>query len=72
MKIEFDQVRDLLCLYFDGPDRKAAETRIIAPGVHADFDRDGKLIGIEIIDASEITGKKIEFGISEAALSERK
>ena len=68
MKIEFDQVRDLLYLYFDGPDKKAAETKTISPGVLADFDRAGKLIGIEIIDASEITGKKIEFGLPEAAL----
>jgi uncharacterized protein YuzE len=29
--------------------------------VHADFGRDGKLLGIEVIDASEILGREIEF-----------
>jgi len=71
MKIEFDSVRDLLYLYFDEPDAKAVETKMISPGVHADFNKDGKLIGIEIIDASEIMGKKIEFGLPEAALPKR-
>jgi len=71
MKIEFDPVRDLLYLYFDGPDAKVVETKSISPGVHADFDKGGRLIGIEIIDASEIMGKKIEFGLPEAALPER-
>jgi uncharacterized protein YuzE len=33
--------------------------------VHADFDKDGKLIGIEVIDASELMGKKIEFTLPE-------
>jgi len=47
---------------------KAVETKTISPGVHADFNKDGKLIGIEIIDVSEIMGKKIEFGLPEAAL----
>jgi len=71
MKIEFDSVRDLLYLYFDEPDAKAVETKTISPGVHADFNKDGKLIGIEIIDASEMMGKKIEFGLPEAALPGR-
>jgi uncharacterized protein YuzE len=35
--------------------------------VHADFDKDGKLIGIEVIDASELMGKKIEFTLPERA-----
>lgn len=71
MKIEFDPARDLLYLYFTEPDAKAVETKTISPGVHADFDRDGKLIGIEIIDASEIMGNKVEFGLPQAALPER-
>lgn len=58
-------------LYFGEPDVKAVEARIISPGVHADFNRNSKLIGIEIIDASEIMGKKIEFRLPEVALPER-
>jgi len=51
--------------YFAEPEKKAAETVTIKPGVHADFDKDGKLIGIEVIDASELMGKKIEFALPE-------
>ena len=31
----------------------------VAPRVHEDFDKGGKLIGIEVIDASEISDRKI-------------
>jgi uncharacterized protein YuzE len=65
MRIEYDPERDLLYIYFADMEVKAAETVTIKPGVHADFDRDGKLIGIEVIDASEIMGKKIEFKLPE-------
>jgi len=36
-----------------------------SPGVHADFDRDGKLMGIEVIEASKVMGKKIEIKLPE-------
>ena len=65
MKIEYDPERDLLYIYFADTEKKSAETVTIKPGVHADFDKDGKLIGIEIIDASELMGKKIEFALPE-------
>lgn len=65
MKIDYDPVRDLLYVYFAEPDVKAAETITVTPGVHADFDREGKLIGIEVIDASEVVGGKIEFKLPE-------
>lgn len=61
MKIEYDPVRDLLYLYFSSPDTKAAETVTIKPGVNVDFDKNDKLIGIEIIEAGEVIGKGIEF-----------
>lgn len=65
MKIEYDPERDLLYIRFAELETKAAQTVTITPGVHADFDRDGKLIGIEMIEASEITDKKIEFKLPE-------
>ncbi|GFP28993.1 DUF2283 domain-containing protein [Candidatus Hakubella thermalkaliphila] len=65
MKIEYDPVRDLLYLYFKEPLAKAAKTVTATPGVHLDFDRDEKLIGIEVIDASEVIGGKIEFRLPE-------
>ncbi len=65
MRIEYDSVRDLLYMYFASLEAKAAETITVAPGVHADFGRNGKLLGIEVIDASDIIGKEIEFGLPE-------
>mgnify|MGYP001035462485 CR=1 FL=1 len=65
MRIEYDPVRDLLYMYFASLDAKAAETVTVALGVHADFGRNGKLLGIEVIDASEIIGKEIEVGLPE-------
>ena len=66
MRIEYDSVRDLLYISFASLDAKAAETITVAPGVYADFTRDEKLMGIEVIDASEIIGEKIELGLPEA------
>jgi len=65
MKIEYDPERDLLYLYFAEPEKKAAETVTIKPGVFADFDKDGKLIGIEVLEAKELMGKKIEIDLPE-------
>ena len=65
MKFEYDPTRDLLYIYFAEPSAKAAKTVTVEPGVHADFDSQGKLIGIEILDASEIMQNKIEFTLPE-------
>ena len=65
MKVEYDSHRDLLYIYFSFPSRKVAKTVTIVPGVFADFDKNGKLIGLEVLDASEITDKKIEFDLSQ-------
>ncbi len=65
MKIEYDPERDLLYIYFAETEVKAARTETIAPGVHADFDKDSKLVGIEVIEASKVMGKKIEFKLPE-------
>jgi len=63
MKIEYDSVRDLLYIWFDIPGGKAAQTKTVVPGVHADFDRRGKLIGIEVLDASEVLRHKVQFEV---------
>jgi len=65
MKIEYDPERDLLYIYFAELETKADQTVTITPGVHADFDRDGKLMGIEVIEASKVVGKKIEIKLPE-------
>jgi uncharacterized protein YuzE len=67
MKLEYDPARDLLYIYFSEPSIKAAKTVTVVPGVHADFNAEGKLIGIEVIDASEVMGRKIEFTLPEVS-----
>ena len=63
MKIEYDPVRDLLYIWFGTSGEKAVQTVTVARGVHADFDAKGKLIGIEVLDASEILGRRVQFEV---------
>lgn len=63
MKIEYDSARDLLYIWFGLPGERAAKTVSVAPGVHADFDRKERLIGIEVLDASEVLRNKVEFEV---------
>jgi uncharacterized protein YuzE len=64
MKIEYDSVRDLLYIWFGIPGEKAAKTETVVPGVHADFNRQGRLIGIEVLDASEVLQQKVQFEVT--------
>ena len=64
MKIEYDSVRDLLYIWFAAPGEKASKTETVTPGVHADFDRQGRLVGIEVLDASEILQQRIQFEVA--------
>jgi len=61
MKFEYDHIRDLLYIYFGKPGTNVAKTLTVAPGIHIDIDKNGKLLGIEILDASEVIGEKLEF-----------
>lgn len=63
MKIEYDTIRDLLYIWFGTPGEKASRTETIVPGVHADFDAQGTLIGIEVLDASEVLKHKVQFEV---------
>lgn len=72
MKIEFDAERDLLYVYFADVSTKVAKTLTVNPGVNVDFDKNDKLIGMEVIDASEIIGEKIEFKLPEVIFSKTK
>ena len=64
MKIEYDVVRDLLYIWFGIPGEKAARTETVVPGMYADFDQQGRLIGIEILDASEVLQEKVQFEVA--------
>ena len=67
MKIEYGPEKELLYIYFKETDIKVARTETITPGVHADFDSDGRLLGLEVIDASEMLDRKIEIDLPEKA-----
>lgn len=69
MKIEYDPLRDLLYVYFAEPVKKVAQTKTIMPGVHADFDKGGKIMGIEVLDASEIIGDEVDVKLPAHAKS---
>jgi uncharacterized protein YuzE len=63
MKIEVDSTRDLMYIWFGTPGEKAANTETIMPGVHADFNRQGKLVGIEVLEASTVLMNKLQFEV---------
>jgi uncharacterized protein YuzE len=69
MKIEYDPVRDLLYIWFGLPGERAAKTETVVPGVHADFDKEGRLLGIEVLDASEVLRHKVQFEVELAPSS---
>ena len=49
MKISYDKEVDALSIIFADA---TATTKHLAEGIAADFDGDGKLVGLEILDAS--------------------
>ena len=52
MKIEFDPVAD--ALYVKLSDSKVIESEAVQPGVILDFDKSGKVIGVEILSVSKL------------------
>ena len=62
MKIEYDQEVD--ALYIRIQQKKVYRTREIEEGVNLDFDNSGKVIGLEIIGATERYGLKDIFNVS--------
>ena len=63
MRIEYDSARDLLYIWLAAAGEKAAKTVTVEPGMHADFDRQNRLIGIEVLDASEILRHRLQFEV---------
>jgi len=51
MKIEYD--REVDGLYIRIQEKYVAKTKEIAEGINVDFDEDGKVIGFEILDATD-------------------
>lgn len=51
MRTEYDQEVD--ALYIRIQEKHVAATKEIADGIHIDFDEGGKVIGFEILDATD-------------------
>lgn len=51
MKIEYD--REVDALYIRIQEKYVEKTKEIAEGINVDFDEDGKVIGFEILDATD-------------------
>ena len=45
------------------PGTTAATTETVSPGVHADVDREDTLIGLEILDASDVLQGNVQFEV---------
>lgn len=60
MRFEYDEEADAAYVYFVYPikDGEAKKTVQVKEGVHLDFDAKGKLLGIEILDASKRLSKQ--------------
>ena len=62
MRIEYDKEID--ALYIRIQEKKVSKTKVIEDGLHLDFDKKGRLIGIEILDATERYPKSDIFNLS--------
>lgn len=69
MKVEYDNKADVLYFNLAPDDVRAARTETVAPGIFVDLDRDGKVIGIELLEASSVLGSnpRVEFALRTAS-----
>jgi uncharacterized protein YuzE len=58
VKIEYDPEADALYLQFRPVEPGTAQARPISDDVIADYGPDGRLVGIEILDASAVLGEE--------------
>jgi uncharacterized protein YuzE len=66
MKVDYDRATDSLTVVFiDAPVEESDEIR---PGVILDFDAEGRIVGMEILDASQRTDNPaaVEFSVKAA------
>ncbi len=60
MKIQYDAEVDALYIEFHPLEPGTAENRPLSEGITANFGPDGKLAGLEILDASATLGKDLK------------
>jgi uncharacterized protein YuzE len=59
MRVRIDPSAD--AIYIDLADREIVNSEEVSDGVIVDFDREGKIIGVEILDASKKAGEATVF-----------
>ena len=64
MKVKYDKETDTL--YFSFTDRKIKESHEDKPGIILDYDKDGKIVAIEVLDASKKMSNpsKVEYELA--------
>ena len=53
IRTSYDPEADAMFVWFGPEGSKSAATTQVAPGVRLDFDSDGRVIGIEVLDVGE-------------------
>jgi uncharacterized protein YuzE len=67
MKIRYDAEVDALYIELRALEPGTAECRELSPDITADYGPDGKLAGLEILDASELIGSDVRKVVVELA-----
>jgi uncharacterized protein YuzE len=65
MKVHYDESVDALFLSFS--DAPTVDTEEVAPGIMLDFDDEGRIVAIEILDARKHLAADIDFKALTAA-----
>mgnify|MGYP005835644247 CR=1 FL=1 len=65
MRITYDAEVDALYVELRAAGPEGVETREASEGIHLDFGADGRLVGIEVLDASTLSGTDLERVILE-------
>lgn len=65
MKTTYDREADALYIRF--ADAPVVESQEVRPGVVIDLDKDGRMVGLEILDASEHVSAGAELAKASAA-----
>ena len=58
MRTTYDPEADALFVWFGPEGTGSANTEEVAPGIMLDFDIEGRVIGIEVLDVSERMARK--------------
>jgi len=58
MRTSYDPEADALFVWFGPEGVRSADTQEVAPGIMLDFDAEGRVIGIEVLDVAERMSRK--------------